>query len=229
MFGNNSLIIPSSIISPSVPPNIREKIKNGYLNLAIFGYEGALLAFNMIIKCIQKIPSDTEIEFISKAIIMFPPSARPLFPTFAQPKLVSKIIERWGSKPKINHVFPTLSEEFNLPIETWEWLIQRQNLSFFSESPQILPLIHDRFQSFKNDLSDFLEFQRSISQHQSHCTEITDNSLQFVIGHNHQEAKIATRVTIEKAFRLCKENNLSPSDSNFVNELHFLVSKSLQK
>ena len=228
MLSNNSLIIPSSIISPSVSSQIREKIKNGYLNLAVFGYQGALSAFNMIIQCIQKIPSPTETEYLQKAILKFPASARPLFPTFAEPNLVLKIIDRWGSKPKINHVFPTLSSTFNLPENVWEVLIQQQNLSFFSESSDILSLIPDRFQDFKNNLREFLEFQQSVHQHQSHCAEITDNSLQFMIGNSH-DAKIAMRVTIEKAFHLCKVNKLSPSNTNFVNELYLLVSKSLQK
>lgn len=225
MYPGNSLIIPSSIISPSVQPSIRNKIRNGVLNLSIFGYEKIGSVFNEIIRCIQNVPTTAERDSLIKIMKKLPPSHRPIFPPYAEPILVSVIIQRWGSLPKIQQVFPSLSQHFNLPPSVWSMLINEQNLNFFSDLNDI-NLVPKEFVAFKNNLEEFLAFKLSLSQLSN--VEVKDNFVQFLLSDQTNEAKILTKVTLEKAFQLCKENNLFVETHNFLSNLHDLVSAKTQ-
>lgn len=223
MFSNRDFVIPSSIISDSVSPEIKSSIRNGFLNLLVFGIEGVNTRLNEILWCMQKVPSKDEVEAIKKVITKLPPYPRPLIPTYAHADLVLLIIERWGSRAKINQVFPNLSTHFSLSLSIWQILIQSQKLHFFVDI-QDFSLIPQELKEFKSKLSSFVQFQQDLLLYHKSFVDIKENQLNAMIT-NSNDTKIFIVITLEKAFQLSQENQLNPSSSNFLQRLNVIISK----
>lgn len=217
------MLIPSSIIGPAVSADIKNKINpiTNMLNLKSFGQEAASAVFNNILQSIQHIPTQTESDYLIKVLNELHRMPRPyLFPTFAESNLVNALINRWGtSVPKLIDVFPRLDKLNTLPGSVWQHLIESQPLSFFDGiSDEVLPT---QLRSFKESCNKFysglVEFQKKSGSN----VEIKDGVINLKT--TSKDSGILTVVRIEKACRLCLNNNLDFSDPDFVSKLHILV------